>query len=107
MWYRHRSRHYSERPCNAAGAAFWRRLHQRWGWHAARRAFQLFLPGGLESLYLHPFNSSPLLRKVNWSEPGEMLTNHRCKAQERGIMTSSPALGILPGLTSPGAAFNH
>ena len=35
MWYRHRSRHYSERPCNAAGAASWRRLHQRWGWHAA------------------------------------------------------------------------
>ena len=35
MWYRHRSRHYSERPCNVAGAASWRRLHQRWGWHAA------------------------------------------------------------------------
>ena len=39
MWYRHRSRHYSERPCNVAVEASWRRLHQRWGWHAARRAF--------------------------------------------------------------------
>ena len=39
MWYRHGSRHYSERPCSAAGAASWRRRHQRWGWHTARRAF--------------------------------------------------------------------
>ena len=93
MWYRHGSRHYSERPCNVAGAASWRRLHQRWGWHAARRAFNSsHQEGWSPSTSIHLI-LAPSYGKSIGVNP-DYAHQPRKRALERGIMTSSPAWGF-------------